>query len=133
MKATLKVEFIGADLHARMNGARTFFNQVAPGLGKKVIGKSNGKPWVAEITGRDPNFKYKRHFLAPNWDYSKANSKGSRGVYLWYVIESGRLYEVSHKVSWSTAEKYFCAVTENGEIYYLNNDEAEEWLSALSA
>lgn len=133
MKATLSLEFIGADSADWLNAMTRQFNQVAPGLGDLMIGRAKNSPWVAEILGRHPHFKLDRRFLKSNRDYSRANSKGSRGVYLWYVLESDHLYEVNARVSWKNSNRYFCSVTEDGDIYTLNDEEVEEWLSVLSA
>ena len=133
MKATLSLEFIGADSADFLNAMTKSFNQVAPGMGDWMIGRSKGGPWVAEILGRHEHFKLDRSFLRSNRDYSRANSKGSRGVYLWHILESDKLYEVNARVSWKNSERYFCAVSESGEIYTLNDEEVETWLNALSA
>lgn len=131
MKATLEIEFIGADCYSYLNALCNSFDQVEPGFGDKFIGRPKNKPWVAAVGGYDPQFKHKREFIKPNWDYSRVNSKGSRGVYLWFILESARLYEVFQKTSWKRSRRYFCSVTENGDIYELNDDEAKEWLNAL--
>lgn len=49
-------------------------------------------------------------------DYSKANSKGSRGVRIYYTLESGRRYRVRAPQSWKSTEEYICYVTEEGNI-----------------
>lgn len=132
MKATLKLEFIGADCFQYLNSMCNYFDAVGgAGFGDKFIGRPTNKPWIAEVGGNDPRYKHKRTFLRPNWDYSNANSKGSRGVYLWFVLESGKLYEVFKKTSWKNSRRYFCAVTENGDIYELDDKEAREWLNVL--
>lgn len=133
MKATLSLEFIGANTVATMNGLARMLDAVQPGLGSKTFGSPISGPWVAEITGRHPKLKYERTFLRPSTDYSKANSKGSRGVYRWFVLESDKLYQVHAHTSWKNSGRYFCSVTEAGDIYTLNDEEVEEWLSALSA
>jgi hypothetical protein len=131
VKATLALEFIGADSADWLNTMTKQFNQLAPGFGDRFIGRSRSGPWVAEIIGRHPKFKLDRKFLPSNRDYTRANSKGSRGVYLWYILESNHLYQVNARVSWKNSERYFCATTESGELYYLTDGEADEWLNAL--
>lgn len=133
MKATLSLEFIGADTAASYNGWIRLVDAMRPGLGRRTFGSRMTGPWVAEITGRHPKLKYERTFLRPNTDYSKANRKGSRGVYRWFVLESGKLYQVHARMSWKNSGRYFCAVTETGDIYTLKDEEVEDWLNALSA
>ncbi len=49
-------------------------------------------------------------------DYSQANSKGSRGVRIWYALESGRRYRVRSPQSWKSVDEYCCHVDEAGAI-----------------
>lgn len=76
-----------------------------------VIGKNIYEPpYVAEIApeGRLIKLEYKI-------DYTHANSKASRGVYIWFVLESGKTYEVFQPRPYKTPEKYRVVVNENGE------------------
>ena len=77
--------------------------------------------------------RFERIYLTSKRDYSKANSKGSRGVMLCFVLESDTLYEVHSRISWRNSETYFAAVAEGGSLYRLKESEAQEWLNALSA
>lgn len=132
MKATIELEHIGADTADWLNAmCRSFDSLGGKGFGDKFIGRPSSGPWVAEVTGKYPSGKLQRTFVRSNRDYSRANSKGSRGVYLWFVIESEKLYEVHERVSWKNSRNYFCAVTENGDIKTLTDQEATEWLNAL--
>lgn len=81
-------------------------------------------PWVAQITGRDAKFGLRRKFLPANWQRKDANGAHTRCVYLWFVLESGRLYEVSAPVSWRKRERYFCRVNNAGEIFRVSEQEA---------
>lgn len=112
MKATLKLEFFQA-------------------MGAKTLGMKYPKPWVAHIVGTDPQFGLSRRFLEPSTDYAHANSNASRGVYLWFILAGGNLYEVKERVSWGKSARYFCAVTERGDIQILEDDETKEWLKNL--
>lgn len=49
-------------------------------------------------------------------DYSKSNSRGSRGVIIWYQLESGKRYLVKAPSSWKSTDEYTCRVTNAGEI-----------------
>lgn len=133
MKATLSLEFIGADCYQWFKQMTKGYNNLMPGLGDYLIGgpSKGSKPWVAKITGRDEKYGLAREFLKPNWDYSKANRRGSRGVYLWYILESDQLYEVYYRYSWKGSRRYFCTVHSDGSIYELSKEEAESWLNEL--
>ena len=133
MKATICLEFIGADAYQQLQGMSDFVDKISPGLAKRFMGDipKGMKPWVAEITGKDDKFRLRRSFLKPNYDYRNANSKGSRGVQLWFTLESEKLYQVYERTSWKQSRKYFCTVNIDGSIYELNDKEAEEWLNVL--
>ena len=120
MKATLNIEYIGQAQDQKMQG-----------FGRLIGGMPTRKPWVAEILGVFSSGKLRRTFLEANWDYKNANSNGSRGVNLWFVLESDKLYEVYGFSSWKKSFNYFCAVTETGDIYRLDQGEVQEWLNAL--
>lgn len=94
-------------------------------------GKPIRRPWVAEIIGKHQSKKLDRVFLCSDKDYKNSNSTGSRGVYLNFILETNRLYEVHYYTSWKNSDDYFCAVTENGDIRKLTEDEVKEWLSAF--
>ena len=132
MKATLELEYIGADSADGLNAMCRQFNRLGgAGFGDKFIGRPSPGPWVAEITGKYPSGKLQRTFVRSNRDYSRANSKGSRGVYLWFILESDHLYEVHARTSWKSSHNYFCADTEAGDIRNLTDQESTEWLNAL--
>jgi len=81
--------------------------------------------WVAEIKGFGKKYHYDREFVPGKNDYSKANSKGTRGIFCWYVLESGHVYEVKEPTSWSRIERYFCRVSDEGEIIKISEGEVE--------
>lgn len=68
-----------------------------------------------------------RDFLDGKKDYSQANSVGSRGVYLFYVLRPGIVYEVHALTSWSGSEQYFCRV-EGSELVRMTLNEAAAWM-----
>lgn len=132
MKATLRCEYIGESLDAKIQLYSGIFKTAAGDRGKQVVGRgSSRRPWVAEITGIDDAGKLERSFLAANWQRVRANSEHSRGVELWFILEDGRLYEVSRPVSWRRTERFFCVVDQTGTIQRLSQDEANKWLSGL--
>ena len=132
MKATLKLEYIGEAQDARLSLYGKMVDQVSQGLSKEVIGKTKlRQPWVAEITGLDVKYGFKREFLKGNWQRKRSNANGSRGTELWFTIEFGKLYEVKSPVSWRSIDRYFCVVSESGDIKKLSETEAKKWLKDI--
>jgi hypothetical protein len=90
------------------------------------------KPWACEITGRNIRGSLIRRFISPKWDYRGCNSNGSRGIFLWFIAESGKLYEVKHRTSWRGSDRYYCTVNDSGDLIRLEREVAEEWIKGLS-
>lgn len=127
--ATLRLEYIGEVQDARL---ALYHGITREALGKDVadavIGKKRPRmPWVAEITGRDDKFGFKRQFLEGKWQRRDSNGAQSRGVMLEFCLESGRLYQVHSFVSWRKTDRYFCII-EGDLIKRLSENEAMEWL-----
>jgi hypothetical protein len=86
------------------------------------------RAWCAEIRlGLDPKYGFKRKFLRGQKDYSEANGPGSRGVYKYYNLEEGKIYEINSPQSWKHDDRYFCRI-ENGEEVRLEKTEVIECL-----
>ena len=127
MRASLRVEAIGDDAIAE--GRLTTRKLQEHGLGPLVSLLSvRAKHWCAEITGLSPVARYERCFLRGRKDYARANSVGSRGVYVYYLLDSGHLYEVSSPQGWKRVDRYFCTVSEEGHLTRLTEQEARAWL-----
>lgn len=127
MKATLGIE----NIHIFSDEMKLYgfiCDCVLPGSKKYVVPKFKNRCWVAHIVGSDEKYKFKREFLKPKTDYTKSNSKGSRGVYLWYLLESGNIYDVSETTSWKNVDRYFCKVSEDGDIIKITEEEVKEWI-----
>lgn len=122
MKTFLELELRNDNIHEFSKLARCIGNEVASGLGDCLF-KIPSSSWVAEITGIDPKYKYARKFLRYNKDYSRSNSKGSRGVYAEYILESEKIYDVKE-----FKDRYFCTVSNTGDIIKINEQEVQEWL-----
>lgn len=132
MKASLALEFIGAataDMlrqFERLESKYGFgwdddkpthpFDRRGPCV-LRMCRNEDGDVWGEQIWGKR--------------DYSKANSKGTRGVYLHYILHENELYWIKSPQSWRSTSIYFAAVTPTGDIRRLTDKEAEEWLSAL--
>lgn len=124
MSALLKLECIG------------YVPMPPTALERRLIRAIGGMPaaraWCAEIAGTDPKYTYARRFLKPQYDYEHANSVGSRGVYAFYILAEGGIYEVSSPQSWQRTDRYFCVV-ENNKIRRISEQEVTQCLSDRSA
>jgi hypothetical protein len=84
--------------------------------------------WVSRIVGKCKKFGFKREFLKPDGiDYKKSNSKTTRGIFRFYWITPGYIYEVSSPQSWRGTNRYFCR-TENGNIIKMTREEVIQWI-----
>ena len=134
MKASLKLEAIGDNTYQYMKLWTGILNSGMPGLGDMLTGDApKSACWVAQIIGFDPKYKYARQFVKGKKDYTHANSKGSRGVFVYYVLESGYVYEVLSPSTWSRIDRYFCTVTDDGEIQRVDKDYVDQWIKDHSA
>ena len=93
---------------------------------------SDGKPWVAELTGLDDKYGFARRFLPAYRDYANANSAGSRGIVANYLLQEGHLYEVKSYITWHKIDRYFCIVR-GGEVKRLCIQDVLQYLSAGEA
>lgn len=126
MKAVLQLELFGDNASSSIRAMESIYRSM-PG-GKELWGPSERfpRPWVAQITGKDLKYKLKRNFLNPKKDYTHSNSKGSRGIFLVYILESGCIYEVNSQISWKNWERYFCTVDEQGDIIRLEESDLDD-------
>lgn len=129
MLAMLEVELFGEDTRQLYGIYSSILDGAVPGLGKQAIGYMKPSSWVAEITGPDLKYKYARTFLKCKKEYSRSNSKGSRGVFAEYLLESGKVYEVKSQISWKNSDRYFCTVDNDGNIIHLSEDKIKSMLS----
>lgn len=129
MKAVLSLEFVGYNA----DQALRHFNCVADATGLPGRRESAGlRPWVAEVTGVDSVFGLKRSFVDGRIDFAESNGKMSRGVMLHFVLESGRCYEVKARRSWSSWDRYFCHVTDDGDIERIDKEAVLAWAKSES-
>lgn len=101
MRAVLCLEDVG------WGGYAEKFNRIRPGRSPRA--------WVARLTSFNPDEgvfgDFERYFLHGQRDFSRVNSTGSRGIFLYYALTPG-VYEVNDRVSWSSVRRYFCRVDE---------------------
>ncbi len=128
MIATFRLEAIGDNHNAHGGLARrdlrVVLRQMArvPAEQRLAVLTPGRRPWVARITGLDSRHGLAREFLRPLKDYRDANSTGSRGVWLTFVLRAGALYEVHELLSWQRDRRYFCHV-EAGKLVELTREQ----------
>ena len=132
MKAVIELEFIGenhwAYAHATRRGGVSVNEMERAALhpGPPQL----TRPWVARLTGLDPQHGVAREFVDAQIDYSRANSCGSRGVYLYYLLTPG-VYEVNARTSWTKTRRYYIRATDDGAYTEIPREEVEAWLLSL--
>lgn len=87
------------------------------------------RPWVAELTGLCPTRGLQRRFLKPHRDYMGANSRGSRGVWCYWTLDAGHLYETRYRSTWDRHHHRYLMVTADGEIADVTEEEVHTWLA----
>jgi hypothetical protein len=127
MKAILEIELRGDDQTQLIKLWTSVANECVPGMGTAAFGGPIPRRWVAEITGPDRKWKYARSFCRFKKDYSRANSKGSRGVYAIYCLDGSKYYEVNE---WK--RRFFCKVRD-WKVVEVTKEEVDEWLKSNSA
>lgn len=140
MKAAFGAEAIGLGYEDDVNDTLAVLNPVTrravcdaldiPSRGSRSTDPTNPRPWVAEIVGLHPRYRFERRFLGHKTDYRQTSGTRNRGVWFWWTLESGHVYEVSYRTSWGSGyQRRFITVTEHGEITDLNEKEVREWLA----
>lgn len=122
MKAVIKIEAIGHNNDQLINYFHKQVNSVLDGIGSALFGDWQTRYGVFEVT------KHGLVRLHGKTDYSQANSVGSRGVYVFYTLESGKTYLVFSPTSWRKSEKYVCTVNNDGDIIHIPDNEVPRWL-----
>lgn len=117
MKALLKIEAIGYNDWKQSNSL--------PGYLKTT----KRRWWVAKIAGYDDRYGYKREFVKGQTEYADSNSKASRGVFIYYLLDPG-VYEVNSPLSWRSDDRYFI-LSEHGKIKRISEADAKKELGTL--
>lgn len=126
MKGCLSIEAIGINVEDALRN----FDCIAKKLGVNLDSdQSIIPPFVGQVSSR--NGVLQLSALRGRRDYSKANSKGSRGVYAHFILREDVLYYVAARLTWRSVDRYFCALRTDGSIYRLSPDEVQEWLRSL--
>jgi hypothetical protein len=127
MKRTICIEWKNYSAQAFIDKFDRFYTKNSQLLGfcGCASSKSN-KPWLAEITGLDDKYKFKRTFLNGSIDFSESNKSGNAGVKLYFIIEDDKIYQLREK-SGKKEFKYFFKMV-NGEEVKLQEEEVIECL-----
>lgn len=136
MKGILILELFGEDTRQFYKIYRGVFEVGGGDFGKAYFDKHIGMPprssWVAEVTGPDDKYGLSRSFLKGKMDYSKSNGKGSRGIFVEYILSPGKIYEVKSQETWGRFRRYFCTVGDDGDIVELDESAACHAVGALT-
>lgn len=106
-----------------------------PTAGGRAVDPLNRKPWLAEITGLHPRYRFERRFLPAKVDYARASSTGNRGVWFWWTLDGGRVYQVRYRTSWSGGyhTRLLTVDETTGDVVDIDEGEVIRWLSTFSA
>lgn len=52
---------------------------------------------------------------------------------MFYILESGHYYEVKRRISWKRSERFFCVVTDQGDIEEVEREEVEAWARSAAS
>ena len=130
MKAILSLEYIGAATWDRLRQFERFERMIIGGQplpvdhpdymaqpGPRVTRYAlEGDTWiVSEVHGQR--------------DYSGANSRGTRGVMVRFILDDSAIYRVKEPVSWRNCAHYFAAVDADGAVLKMEQQEALKWAS----
>jgi len=86
--------------------------------------------WVARITGRDAKYGLAREFLRGSVSFRDVEDElGARGVWRWFELEEGGLFEVNAPLSWTSADRYFCR-SERGRVVRMTREEIDSAIAA---
>lgn len=131
MKAHLSLEYIGATIWDEVRQFDRLAGRIIPAY-QAGLGGLDRDDYMSLPGPRVLAYKIEPDGLIVSRvrgqrDYSRANSKGTRGVTMNYILEEGVLYQVKSPTSWRSSERYFATVTPGGEIARKTKEEALEW------
>ncbi|MEV6421786.1 hypothetical protein [Streptomyces sp. NPDC051662] len=88
------------------------------------------KPWLAEITGRDPEFGWERAFQTAHVDYTNSNRKGTRGAVYHWSLKPNRVYESEYPLSRTRSVREYLMVDADGDLRTISTEEVIAWLNS---
>jgi len=84
----------------------------------RKLGSDKSPTWVAKL-----GVNSEREFIQGVRDYSRANRNGSRGIYAYYALSAGVVYEINERYKLIKVRRYFILV-QDGEVCEISGDEA---------
>lgn len=90
------------------------------------------RPWVAELTGVMLSGEFLRRRLKPKADYTHANSRGTRGVWFFWTLECGPVYQARYRTDFGDHwHERIMTVAPDGQILAVTEEEARAWLASV--
>jgi len=129
MYASLRLEVIDDNVRGRIRLFQAMCREAKLGVIATAFNPPPNRPWVARITGLDEKYGLKREFESGRMDYREANSVGSRGVYINYMLDDAYIYDVSERVSRRSRDRRFCRF-EMGREIRMTKEDVTEWLKS---
>lgn len=132
----MKLECFHDDIAARYRATRRLGRQERERINGRhfatdlrVAGMGGTGTWVAEVVGLRDGGRLDRKFVDGLKDYSDANSVGSRGVFKYYVLTEGPLYEIVDRQSYGKPQRRrYCRVAD-GKIVSMSISEVLQCLT----
>lgn len=108
-------------------GIECIGDKIQPGQFKNIF---RHKVWVAELLDFDDKYLFKRKFLNGNKDYTTSNGTGNRGIFLYFILQEGKIYEILEPISWKKDRRYFAKI-ENDRLVELSREEVIQCLKNI--
>ncbi|MGW2416905.1 hypothetical protein ACWCV5_32725 [Streptomyces tubercidicus] len=88
------------------------------------------RPRMDELTGLMLSGAFLRRRLKAKADYTHANSRGTRGVWLFWTLTCGPLYQARYRTDWADEwhERYL-TVAADGRLLDVTEQEVRAWLA----
>jgi len=118
MKTTIKIEIIGHNYYQRSNK-----KNISALIHSIDVLRITNSHFIAKIVKNKSKVSIKKIYLKGKKDYTDSNSTGSRGIYEWFILECGCVYEIKKPVTWKHTDMFFCYVTGDGNIQKIEEDE----------
>lgn len=123
MKQVFRAEAIGLTPEEERRHARSHTDALRQA-------RRDALPRVVELTGVMLSGAFlHRPVKKPRADYARANSKGTRGVWLYWTLECGPLYQARYRTTWTDWHTRILTVAPDGRILDVTEEEARAWLA----
>lgn len=130
-RVILKLECFHDDIAARQRALRAVDRATRNRVNSRHVvtemrltALGDARTWVAEVVGITAAGRIERKFVDGLKDYSDANGVGSRGVYKYYVLREGPLYEIVDRPGYGKPQRRRYCYVICGKIVSISIDEA---------